>query len=239
MRFSVIATITLCRVSNVHSQSSEETCDGAGPAEDTSSHGSRPMTRSRAPVSVPPAGSTGSRTGVALPPEGLRVSLAGSTGSRTGVALPPEGLRISLPSQSAPRHIVAVAPGKPLLTPPAGLHTTSWGVAPRVREPVPPASRATRVSHTKTETTVTMPYQNASNRGRKARANTAIATAMTSVAIATPFGVLFSGFSLPAGVTVTSVTLEGLSPPQEVAHAFRDVNSAREDRQTTINAARA
>jgi len=42
-----------------------------------------------------------------------------------------------------------------------------------------------------------------------------------------------------AGVTVTSVTLEGLSPPQEVAHAFRDVNSAREDRQTTINAARA
>jgi len=41
-----------------------------------------------------------------------------------------------------------------------------------------------------------------------------------------------------AGVTVTSVTLEGLTHPQEVAFAFREVNSARQYRQTAINEAR-
>ena len=40
-----------------------------------------------------------------------------------------------------------------------------------------------------------------------------------------------------AGVQVTAVSLEGLSAPQEVARAFRDVTSAREDRQRAINEA--
>lgn len=40
-----------------------------------------------------------------------------------------------------------------------------------------------------------------------------------------------------AGVQVTSVSLEGVAPPQEVAGAFRDVTSAREDRQRAINEA--
>ena len=40
-----------------------------------------------------------------------------------------------------------------------------------------------------------------------------------------------------AGVQVTSVSLEGVTPPQEVARAFRDVTSAREDRLRTINEA--
>jgi len=40
-----------------------------------------------------------------------------------------------------------------------------------------------------------------------------------------------------AGVQVTSVSLEGVAPPQEVARAFRDVTSAREDRQRAINEA--
>lgn len=43
-----------------------------------------------------------------------------------------------------------------------------------------------------------------------------------------------------AGVTITSVSLEGLGPPQEpeVAAAFRDVTAAREDRQREINQAK-
>jgi modulator of FtsH protease HflK len=40
-----------------------------------------------------------------------------------------------------------------------------------------------------------------------------------------------------AGVRVTSVSLEGVSPPQEVAEAFRDVTSARADSQRTVNEA--
>jgi membrane protease subunit HflK len=40
-----------------------------------------------------------------------------------------------------------------------------------------------------------------------------------------------------AGVEVTAVSLEGAAPPQEVAEAFRDVTSAREDRQRAINEA--
>ncbi len=40
-----------------------------------------------------------------------------------------------------------------------------------------------------------------------------------------------------AGVRLTSVSLEGTSPPQEVAEAFRDVASAREDRQRVVNEA--
>ena len=40
-----------------------------------------------------------------------------------------------------------------------------------------------------------------------------------------------------AGVEVTSVTLEDVTPPQEVAEAFRDVTSARGDRQRLINEA--
>lgn len=40
-----------------------------------------------------------------------------------------------------------------------------------------------------------------------------------------------------AGVQVMSVSLEGVAPPQEVAPAFRDVTSAREDRERTINEA--
>jgi len=40
-----------------------------------------------------------------------------------------------------------------------------------------------------------------------------------------------------AGVQVTAVSLEGVTPPQEVAEAFRDVTSAREDRQRAINEA--
>jgi len=40
-----------------------------------------------------------------------------------------------------------------------------------------------------------------------------------------------------AGVQVTSVSLEGVGPPQEVAPAFRDVTIAREDRERTINEA--
>lgn len=40
-----------------------------------------------------------------------------------------------------------------------------------------------------------------------------------------------------AGVEVTSVSLEGVAPPQEVAQAFRDVTAAREDSQRTINEA--
>jgi membrane protease subunit HflK len=40
-----------------------------------------------------------------------------------------------------------------------------------------------------------------------------------------------------AGVTVTAVSLEGVTPPQEVAQAFRDVTSAREDQQRAINEA--
>jgi len=44
-----------------------------------------------------------------------------------------------------------------------------------------------------------------------------------------------------AGVRITSVSLpsQGVSPPQEVADAFRDVTSAREDRQRAINVAEA
>jgi membrane protease subunit HflK len=40
-----------------------------------------------------------------------------------------------------------------------------------------------------------------------------------------------------AGVKVTSVSLEAVQPPQEVAQAFRDVTAAREDSQRTINEA--
>jgi modulator of FtsH protease HflK len=40
-----------------------------------------------------------------------------------------------------------------------------------------------------------------------------------------------------AGVQLSTVTLEGAAPPQEVAEAFRDVSAAREDRQRTINEA--
>ena len=40
-----------------------------------------------------------------------------------------------------------------------------------------------------------------------------------------------------AGVKVTSVSLEGVGPPQEAADAFRDVTSARGDRQRAINEA--
>jgi membrane protease subunit HflK len=40
-----------------------------------------------------------------------------------------------------------------------------------------------------------------------------------------------------AGVQVMSVSLEGTAPPQEVASAFRDVTSAREDRQRVVNEA--
>ncbi|MBI4578260.1 MAG: FtsH protease activity modulator HflK [Planctomycetes bacterium] len=40
-----------------------------------------------------------------------------------------------------------------------------------------------------------------------------------------------------AGVQIMSVSLEGVTPPQEVAPAFRDVTSAREDRERTINEA--
>ncbi len=40
-----------------------------------------------------------------------------------------------------------------------------------------------------------------------------------------------------AGIHITSVSLEGVAPPQEVASAFRDVTSAREDRQRAINEA--
>jgi membrane protease subunit HflK len=40
-----------------------------------------------------------------------------------------------------------------------------------------------------------------------------------------------------AGIRVTSVSLEGTAPPQEVAEAFRDVASAREDAQRAINEA--
>ncbi|MFH1264274.1 MAG: FtsH protease activity modulator HflK [Planctomycetota bacterium] len=39
------------------------------------------------------------------------------------------------------------------------------------------------------------------------------------------------------GVEVTSVSLEDVSPPKEVAQAFRDVTAAREDSQRTINEA--
>jgi len=41
-----------------------------------------------------------------------------------------------------------------------------------------------------------------------------------------------------AGVQVTVVSLEGVAPPQEVADAFRDVTSARGDKQRAINEAR-
>jgi membrane protease subunit HflK len=43
-----------------------------------------------------------------------------------------------------------------------------------------------------------------------------------------------------AGVEVTAVSLpsEGVAPPQEVAEAFRDVTSAREDRHRTVNEAK-
>jgi membrane protease subunit HflK len=40
-----------------------------------------------------------------------------------------------------------------------------------------------------------------------------------------------------AGVQITSVSLEGVAPPPEVAPAFRDVTIAREDRERTINEA--
>jgi membrane protease subunit HflK len=40
-----------------------------------------------------------------------------------------------------------------------------------------------------------------------------------------------------AGVEVTSVSLEDVAPPEEVAQAFRDVTAAREDRQRTENEA--
>jgi len=40
-----------------------------------------------------------------------------------------------------------------------------------------------------------------------------------------------------AGVKVTSVSLESVTPPQEVAEAFRDVTGAREDRARAINEA--
>jgi len=40
-----------------------------------------------------------------------------------------------------------------------------------------------------------------------------------------------------AGVDVTGVTLENVTPPQEVAEAFRDVTSARGDQQRLINEA--
>jgi modulator of FtsH protease HflK len=40
-----------------------------------------------------------------------------------------------------------------------------------------------------------------------------------------------------AGVQITSVSLEGVAPPAEVAPAFRDVTIAREDRERTINEA--
>jgi membrane protease subunit HflK len=39
------------------------------------------------------------------------------------------------------------------------------------------------------------------------------------------------------GVEITSVSLEGTAPPQEVAAAFRDVISAREDKQRAENEA--
>jgi membrane protease subunit HflK len=39
------------------------------------------------------------------------------------------------------------------------------------------------------------------------------------------------------GVQINSVTLETVGPPQEVEEAFRDVISAREDRQRTVNEA--
>lgn len=42
-----------------------------------------------------------------------------------------------------------------------------------------------------------------------------------------------------AGVEVTAVSLEGTSPPQEVAAAFRDVTAAREDAQRMVNEAHA
>jgi membrane protease subunit HflK len=41
------------------------------------------------------------------------------------------------------------------------------------------------------------------------------------------------------GARVTSVSLEGVAPPQEVADAFRDVTSAREDSHRKINEAEA
>ncbi|HID78523.1 MAG TPA: FtsH protease activity modulator HflK [Planctomycetaceae bacterium] len=40
-----------------------------------------------------------------------------------------------------------------------------------------------------------------------------------------------------AGMLITSVSLEGTKPPDEVADAFRDVTAAREDRQRMINEA--
>ncbi len=40
------------------------------------------------------------------------------------------------------------------------------------------------------------------------------------------------------GVRVMAVALEGVSPPKEVAEAFRDVTSAREDRERAINEAK-
>jgi membrane protease subunit HflK len=40
-----------------------------------------------------------------------------------------------------------------------------------------------------------------------------------------------------AGVEVTSVSLEAVAPPQEVAQAFRDVTAARGDSQRTVNEA--
>lgn len=43
--------------------------------------------------------------------------------------------------------------------------------------------------------------------------------------------------SYHAGVTVTSVSLEGVAPPQEVAEAFRDVASAKADQQRLIREA--
>lgn len=43
--------------------------------------------------------------------------------------------------------------------------------------------------------------------------------------------------SYDAGVTVTSVSLEGMAPPQEVAEAFRDVASARADKERLMREA--
>ena len=42
-----------------------------------------------------------------------------------------------------------------------------------------------------------------------------------------------------AGITVTDVSFQNVSPPQEVKDAFDDVNAAREDKQATENTARA
>ncbi len=40
-----------------------------------------------------------------------------------------------------------------------------------------------------------------------------------------------------AGISIVAVQLQDVTPPQEVAHAFKDVQSAREDREKVINEA--